>query len=73
MFAEAGSDGKYVGAPVSMKKIRVVVPCYNEEEVLPEFLNAIVSRADSMEDHTFEFVFVDDGSKDATQEVLLSF
>ena len=49
-----------------MEKISVVVPCYNEEEVLPLFYQEIVRVAGLMPDYAFEFLFVDDGSRDGT-------
>ena len=53
-----------------MKLISVVVPCYNEEEVLPLFYSEITRVAGLMPDYAFEFLFVDDGSKDGTLRVL---
>lgn len=50
--------------------ISVVVPCYNEEESLPLFYAAVAKAADAMGDVDFEFVFVDDGSRDDTLKVL---
>lgn len=51
-----------------MKKIlSVVVPCYNEEAVLPVFYQEVTKIATQMEKEVeFEFVFVDDGSSDGT-------
>lgn len=50
-----------------MKKISVVVPCYNEEESLPYFYKEIKKVADEMSSKAvFEFIFVNDGSKDKT-------
>lgn len=53
-----------------MKLISVVVPCYNEEEVLPLFYQEITRVAGEMPDYAFEFLFVDDGSKDETMKVV---
>lgn len=54
-----------------MKKISIVVPCYNEEESLPLFYKAVDKIADKMKKKaTFEFVFVNDGSRDKTLEIL---
>lgn len=49
-----------------MEKISVVVPCYNEEEAISYFYEEITKVADDMDALTFEFLFVDDGSKDQT-------
>lgn len=53
-----------------MKTIDIVVPCYNEEEVLPLFVketNAVIAGIDN---YRFRYIFVNDGSKDKTLEVL---
>lgn len=53
-----------------MKLISVVVPCYNEEEVLPLFYQEVTRVAGLMTDYSFEFLFVDDGSRDGTLQVM---
>ena len=50
-------------------KISVVVPCYNEEESIQLFYDEI-SRVALTMDNEFEYIFVDDGSKDRTLEIL---
>lgn len=56
-----------------MKLVSVVVPCYNEEEVLPMFYEEIIKVTDGMKkEHSeleFEFLFINDGSKDRTLEL----
>lgn len=52
-----------------MKKISLVVPCYNEEEAIPFFYKEVDEISKQM-DNEFEFIFVNDGSKDKTIEVL---
>lgn len=55
------------------QKISCIVPCYNEEAALPYFLREIRKVADQMSatyQTSFEFIFVDDGSKDKTLEIL---
>lgn len=52
-----------------MKKLSVVVPCYNEIQALPLFYNEIerVREADFQDQKlSFEYIFVDDGSSDDT-------
>lgn len=49
-----------------MEKLSVVVPCYNEQEALPIFYQEIIKVADKLKNLEFEFIFVNDGSKDAT-------
>lgn len=54
-----------------MKKISIVVPCYNEEESIPLFYEEMKKIIAKMSDRCdFEFVFVNDGSKDKTLEIL---
>lgn len=54
-------------------KISIVVPCYNEEESLPLFYDAIVDVSKEMKNVDFEFLFVNDGSKDKTLSILREF
>ena len=54
-----------------MKKLlSVIVPCYNEEEALPYFYDAITKVSEKMNYLHFEYIFVNDGSKDKTLEIL---
>lgn len=53
-----------------MPKISIVVPCYNEQAALPLFYQEITRVAGEMDDAEFEFVFIDDGSKDDTLPTL---
>ncbi len=55
-----------------MDKISVVVPCYNEEKVLPLFYVEIKRVMDKMSYAEFEIIFVDDGSKDNTLQIAKS-
>lgn len=50
--------------------ISCVVPCYNEESVLDQFYTEITRIARDMTYTQFEFLFIDDGSKDGTLEKL---
>jgi glycosyltransferase involved in cell wall biosynthesis len=52
--------------------ISILCPCYNEEDALPIFFREIVPVMESLGE-PFEFVCVNDGSRDATLDVLLSF
>lgn len=64
-----------------MKKLinaYVVMPCYNEEEVLPETLKQMLvlfeqMRKDELISSSSRIVFVDDGSKDKTWELISKF
>lgn len=53
-----------------MSTITCVVPCYNEEQVIPLFYNEIKKVADNMNYIDFEFLFIDDGSTDNTLEII---
>lgn len=46
--------------------ISIVVPCYNEEESLPFFYEEATKQFKEIDNAEFEFIFVDDGSKDGT-------
>lgn len=50
-------------------KISVVIPCYNEQESVELFYKEIKSVSEKM-DYEFEFIFVDDGSKDRTLAII---
>ncbi len=53
--------------------VSLIVPCYNEEEALPFLYNALCDVRKEVSDHTFEFIFVNDGSRDKTSEVIKKF
>lgn len=53
-----------------MKKISIVVPCYNEEEAIPLFYEEINKTSKEIKDYDFEFIFVNDGSKDNSASIM---
>lgn len=53
-----------------MNKISVVVPCFNEEEVLSVFYKKTSEVLNEIDGITYELLFVDDGSKDHTKDIL---
>ena len=53
-----------------MKKISIIVPAYNEEESLPTLFERVTKLIDSIPSYEFEVLFVDDGSKDKTLELI---
>ena len=56
-----------------MEKISVIVSCYNEEKTIPLFyqeMERVVAQDFSDLDVCFEYIFVNDGSKDKTLEEL---
>ena len=50
--------------------LSVVIPCFNEEEVISETIHQILAFADEVEGVAVEIIFVDDGSKDGTLKIL---
>lgn len=56
-----------------MKLISIIIPCFNEEEVLPLYYNEMHRVMDEMDAVEFELIFVDDGSKDNTLSLLEKF
>ena len=85
LFKKAKKEGKEEPAellPVSrvfrgenMKKLSVIVPCYNEEAVLPAFYEKAVPVLEKLRGGTYDFelIFVNDGSCDRTAEILAGF
>lgn len=50
--------------------LSVVVPCFNEEEVLPKTHPRLIEVLETLPVHAFELIYVDDGSRDATLDIL---
>ena len=53
-----------------MKKISIIVPAYNEEESLPFLYERLTKLIDSIKEYEFEVLFINDGSKDKTLEII---
>lgn len=53
-----------------MEKITLIIPCYNEQEVLGILYEELKKVTSQMNQHSFELLFVDDGSKDDTLKIL---
>ena len=53
-----------------MKKISVVVPMYYEEEVAKECYTRLKNVLEKIENYNYEIIFINDGSKDKTLEIL---
>lgn len=51
------------------KTLSIVAPCYNEEEVLPEFLRRSIAAAEKL-GLPYEIIVVDDGSSDRTWKLM---
>ena len=50
--------------------ISLIVPCYNEQESLPILYKALLDVVREASDKDFEFIFINDGSKDDTLKVI---
>lgn len=55
-----------------MKKVSILVPCYNEEQSLPLLYEELIKVIDNLPDYEWEMLFVNDGSKDGTMHILAS-
>ena len=53
-----------------MKKISILIPCYNEEKSLPLLYPELVKLMDGNPAYEWELMFVNDGSADGTLQVL---
>ena len=49
-----------------MKKISILIPCYNEEKSLPLLYHELVKLMDANQGYDWELMFVNDGSVDGT-------
>ena len=53
-----------------MKKITIIIPAYNEEESLPYLYERLEKLMNSINNYEFEILFVNDGSKDNTLNLI---
>ncbi|MBR2126775.1 MAG: glycosyltransferase family 2 protein [Akkermansia sp.] len=53
-----------------MKKLSLIVPCYNEQEALEPFMSEIVRVRELLLPCLLELVFINDGSKDNTLNII---
>lgn len=53
-----------------MKKVNLIVPCYNEAEALPLFKNELNKVIQTLDQYTFEILLINDGSTDTTLSVM---
>ena len=52
-----------------MEKISIIVPCYNEEESIPLFYEEICKVSEQFKKVDFEYILVNDGSRDNTLKI----
>lgn len=55
---------------IDRRLVSILVPCYNEEAVLHEFYRRTVQVIDDMPQYDFQFMFINDGSKDRTLDIM---
>lgn len=53
-----------------MDKISLVIPCYNEEQALPYLYEELLKVSNEMKEQEFEFILINDGSRDKTLDVI---
>lgn len=53
-----------------LKKITILVPCYNEQESVELFYTKVMQILSGIENYKFELLFVNDGSKDDTLTII---
>jgi glycosyltransferase involved in cell wall biosynthesis len=53
-----------------VKKISILIPAYNEQPVLDKLFTRLANLANDNKNYDFEFLFVNDGSKDKTLELI---
>ena len=56
-----------------MKKISILIPAYNEEAVLDTLYTRLGTLANELKKYDFEFLFVNDGSRDKTLKIIREF
>lgn len=55
-----------------LKKLTLIVPCFNEQEALPFFYKETISVLKNL-NYEYELLFINDGSKDNTLNILKDF
>ena len=53
-----------------VKKITILIPAYNEEASLAHLFTRLANLANKLKDYDFEFLFINDGSKDKTLDII---
>ena len=53
-----------------MKLITILIPAYNEEAVLDKLMARLSDLANNVKNYSFEFLFVNDGSRDNTLQII---
>lgn len=58
---------------MATKKITILIPAYNEQEVLDQLYKRLIKLARDTSSYAFEFLFVNDGSRDKTLSIIKSY
>jgi glycosyltransferase involved in cell wall biosynthesis len=66
----AASEGETNALPATRTPVSVVIPCYNEELILPYLANTLTSVREQLSQYDLTFIFVDDKSTDGTWAAL---
>ena len=62
-----------VAPPEGIPLLSVIVPCYNEEQVIGETVRRLDAFCTELEYFDVELIFVDDGSRDRTRDLLMQY
>jgi polysaccharide deacetylase family protein (PEP-CTERM system associated) len=68
--ADDSAEGIAASVPAVATPVTVVIPCYNEELILPYLANTLASVETELTDYHITFIFVDDHSTDGTWDAL---
>jgi len=53
-----------------MKTIAIIIPCYNEEESIPECYKQLMQLSKKIKNYNLQQIYINDGSTDKTLEIL---
>jgi polyisoprenyl-phosphate glycosyltransferase len=63
-------SARFMPETETLPKFCVVIPCYNEEESIPELVERLVPALEAATSGSWQILFVDDGSKDSTARMI---
>lgn len=72
-FADLKDADESEGQPLKTQVLSLVIPCYNEEEVIAETMKRLKDFCAGLANLDVELIFIDDGSRDRTREFLKGF
>ena len=52
------------------RTLSIIVPCYNEEEVITNFYQQVTKKLNELKEYKYDILFIDDGSKDKTLSII---